>query len=146
MDLSSPPRATPRQRHDGWTAERRMRFLMVLELTGSIRAAAAAAGMNRAGAYRLRDRPGTFGRDWDAALARRRQRALDAQLAKATLLQRQFDETDNGDRPRRPPSARKGDKGDSSPQNPLQGQADQPCRPARRDPAALWALIDAACR
>jgi hypothetical protein len=133
---------TARQRHDGWTPERRVRFLTALELTGSVRAAAEAAGMNRASAYRLRDRAGSFGRDWDAALLRRLQRLAQARASKATLLQR---EGDTRDSPYRPHAPRERDKGDSLRQNARHRQFHQPCRPQRRDDAELWALIDAAC-
>lgn len=61
----------PRIRTDGWTPERQLRFLDALTRTRSITKAAAAAGMSRESAYRLRARPeGTlFGALWDRALA-----------------------------------------------------------------------------
>jgi hypothetical protein len=50
-------RARPeRCRRDGWTAERQLRFLDTLARTRSISKAAAAAGMSRESAYRLRER------------------------------------------------------------------------------------------
>jgi hypothetical protein len=58
-------------RRDGWTAERQLRFLDALASTRSIAKAAAAAGMSRESAYRLRDRRdgALFGAIWDRALA-----------------------------------------------------------------------------
>lgn len=58
------------KRHDGWTPERRLRFLHVLAATRSVTSACAAAEMSRKGAYRLRRRePDDFGRAWDHCLA-----------------------------------------------------------------------------
>jgi hypothetical protein len=47
---------SPKIRRDGWTRERRFRFLDTLWRTGSVSAAAASAGMSRESAYRLRRR------------------------------------------------------------------------------------------
>jgi hypothetical protein len=71
---ASPPSSTPRRiRRDGWTIDRQVKFIMALNATGSVTRAAAAAGMSRESAYRLRDRPGheDFARVWDAAAARK---------------------------------------------------------------------------
>jgi hypothetical protein len=65
-------RARPeRCRRDGWTAERQLRFLDTLARTRSISKAAAAAGMSRESAYRLRERRdgALFAALWDEALA-----------------------------------------------------------------------------
>src|SRR5438552_13481847 len=65
-------RARPeRCRRDGWTAERQLRFLDTLAATRSITKAAAAAGMSRESAYRLRDRRegALFALLWDQAVA-----------------------------------------------------------------------------
>src|SRR5437763_16181599 len=65
-------RARPeRCRRDGWTAERQLRFLDTLARTRSISKAAAAAGMSRESAYRLRERRegALFAALWDGALA-----------------------------------------------------------------------------
>ena len=61
----------PRIRRDGWTAERQLRFLDALTRTRSVTEAAAAAGMSRESAYRLRARAegALFGALWDGALA-----------------------------------------------------------------------------
>jgi hypothetical protein len=101
-------RAPVRPRHDGWTVERQARFLAALELTGSVSAAAAAAGKSRAGAYRFRDRAGgaRFGRMWEIALRRRAERRLYDRLTKLTggiaattsviLRPRRAEETESG--------------------------------------------------
>ena len=63
----------PTIRRDGWTAERQLRFLAALAQTRSIVRAAAAAGMSRNSAYRLRERRDgvLFAALWDEALASR---------------------------------------------------------------------------
>lgn len=62
--------ASPRIRRDGWTPERQLRFLAALAETGSVSAAATAAGMSRESAYRLRSRRhgSLFAAAWDCAL------------------------------------------------------------------------------
>ncbi|MFL6743916.1 MAG: hypothetical protein ACJ8E3_08185 [Sphingomicrobium sp.] len=65
-------RSTHRKtRRDGWTPERQLRFLDALTGTRSISKAAAAAGMSRESAYRLRERRegALFAALWDRALA-----------------------------------------------------------------------------
>ncbi len=59
-----------RIRRDGWTAERQLRFLDVLAGTRSVTRAAAAVGMNRKSAYRLRNRAdgALFAAAWDRTL------------------------------------------------------------------------------
>lgn len=71
----SPPRPThaarpERCRKDGWTPGRQLRFLDALAATRSITKAAAAAGMSRESAHRLRNRPdgALFAAIWDIAL------------------------------------------------------------------------------
>ena len=61
----------PNIRHDGWTAKRQLRFLDALARTRSVIKAAAAAGMSRESAYRLRDRKegALFAALWDRAIA-----------------------------------------------------------------------------
>jgi hypothetical protein len=64
-------RACPEQgRRDGWTPERQLRFLDALARTRSVTRAAAAAGMSRETAYRLRGRRdgALFAAAWDRAL------------------------------------------------------------------------------
>jgi hypothetical protein len=60
-----------RIRCDGWTPERQLRFLDTLVATRSVVKAAAAAGMSRESAYRLRNRRegALFAALWDQALA-----------------------------------------------------------------------------
>lgn len=70
------PRFVPvplRARTDGWTAERQARFIGLLAETGSVAAAAAAVGMSRMAAYRLRRRVGaaSFAHAWDTIVAAR---------------------------------------------------------------------------
>jgi molybdenum-dependent DNA-binding transcriptional regulator ModE len=59
-------------RRDGWTPVRQLRFLEILARTGSVTRAAAAAGMSRESAYRLRRRSSSalFAAAWDRALKR----------------------------------------------------------------------------
>ena len=66
MDQSRPPKI----RRDGWTAQRQLRFLDMLARTRSVTRAAAAVGMSRESAYRLRSRKGgvLFATAWDRAL------------------------------------------------------------------------------
>ena len=56
-------------RHDGWTDEKQRRFIETLADTGQVALAAAAVGLSRESAYRLRRQPhaAAFARAWDAA-------------------------------------------------------------------------------
>lgn len=58
-------------RRNGWTPERQIRFLDALAATRSVTKAAAAAGMSRESAHRLRNRGegALFAAIWDLALA-----------------------------------------------------------------------------
>ena len=60
-----------RQRHDGWTEERQLRFIEALADTGSVKAAAHRVNMTPEGAYLLRRHPEaqSFRKAWEAALA-----------------------------------------------------------------------------
>lgn len=62
---------TATTRKDGWTAARQLRFLDTLASTCSVTRAAAAAGMSRESAHRLRNRRdgALFAAIWDIALA-----------------------------------------------------------------------------
>ena len=66
------PDSSDRQpcRRDGWTADRQLGFLDILARTNSVSAAAAAVGMSRESAYRLRrrDPAGLFAAAWDRAV------------------------------------------------------------------------------
>ena len=69
---STNPHRPPRARHDGWTPERQLAFLGALSVSRSVTRSAAAAGMSRESAYRLRDRPdgALFAARWDQILRR----------------------------------------------------------------------------
>jgi hypothetical protein len=74
----------PATRHDGWTPERRARFLDRLSDCGNVRTACARVGMSREAAYRLRRRDELFARGWDAALMLARPNGADVLADKAT--------------------------------------------------------------
>lgn len=59
-----------RPRHDGWTAERQIRFIQLLAATKCVDEAARRVGMSDTSAYELRDRPcgADFRKAWDIAL------------------------------------------------------------------------------
>ncbi len=68
MDMT-PFTTTPSStRRDGWSPERKLRFLDRLAASGNVRAACAAVGMSRETAYSLRRRDALFARGWAAAL------------------------------------------------------------------------------
>ena len=77
------PKAPPRAQ---WTPARQRIFLAALLETGSVARAAAAAGMSRSSAHRLRRRlAGTpFDRSWDQLLALHARRMADP-LARAAI-------------------------------------------------------------
>jgi hypothetical protein len=66
-------------RRDGWSAERQRGFCEVLAECGLVDRAAAAVGMGRESAYKLRRRASgrAFALAWDAALLLARQRLID---------------------------------------------------------------------
>jgi hypothetical protein len=69
-ESSFPAKLHRKIRRDGWTAERQLRFLDALARTRSVTKAAAAAGMSRESAYRLRGRRdgALFAAAWNRAL------------------------------------------------------------------------------
>ncbi len=76
MDMT--PFTTPTStRQDGWSPERKLRFLDRLAMTGNVRAACAAVGMSRETAYALRRRDALFARGWAAALLLAREAAVE---------------------------------------------------------------------
>ena len=86
--------AVLRSRNDGWTVERQCLFLGHLYLSGSVGHAAAAAGMSRMSAYRLRRRSDAqgFAHAWDVVLTppgRDRPAAPASDWRKVTLEQLQ---------------------------------------------------------
>ncbi|WP_052208622.1 hypothetical protein [Croceibacterium mercuriale] len=66
-----------RTRRDGWTPARQARFIALLVRHACVRTAAAALGLSRESAYRLRRHPdaGSFRVAWDTAITGKRQRA-----------------------------------------------------------------------
>lgn len=66
---ATPPIPTPR--HDGWTVERQKIFIRTLAITRNVSRAAAAAGMSRESAYRLRRRAEgiALAQSWDWILS-----------------------------------------------------------------------------
>jgi hypothetical protein len=77
--------AQTRKRGNGWSPIQQERFILALEVMGSVRPAARAVGMSRASAYKLRDRPDaeSFARSWDLALEIGRQRQFDCAMDQA---------------------------------------------------------------
>lgn len=69
-DPLRPPKPRNRIRRDGWTADRQLGFLDTLVRTRNVTEAAAAAGMTRESAYRLRERRegALFAALWDRML------------------------------------------------------------------------------
>ena len=61
---------SPKTRRDGWTIQRQLRFLDMLARTRSVTRAAAAVGLSRKSAYRLRARAdgALFAAQWDRAM------------------------------------------------------------------------------
>jgi hypothetical protein len=64
-------------RHDGWTPERKRRFLERLAECGIVLEASLAAGMSARAAYNLRDRDPLFAAGWEAACVIARPRLAD---------------------------------------------------------------------
>jgi hypothetical protein len=70
-------------RHDGWTPERRRRFLERMAECGVIVEACEAAGMSARSAYNLRDRDPLFAAGWDAANVKARAPLSDEAYSRA---------------------------------------------------------------
>jgi hypothetical protein len=75
-DAAPPPGFYPvpvRARRDGWTPGRQRAFIAALASTQCVDRSAAAVGLSRESAYRLRRRAGaeSFAAAWDAIMARR---------------------------------------------------------------------------
>jgi hypothetical protein len=66
-DASEPPITRPIRR-DGWTSERRRRFVELLDAGLDVRRACAGVGLSRQAAYTLRRREPAFAEAWDGAL------------------------------------------------------------------------------
>jgi len=73
-------------RRDGWTPERRQRFLELLAAGLDVRRACAGVGLSRQAAYMLRRREPAFAQAWDGAL--RSARAADEAAFLAMLPER----------------------------------------------------------
>jgi hypothetical protein len=74
-----------RKRCNGWTPKQQERFILALQVMGSVGQAAKAVGMSRTAAYNLRDRPGaeSFACSWDMALDMGQQRQFDHAMERA---------------------------------------------------------------
>lgn len=70
-------------RHDGWTPERKMRFLQRLAECGTVAEACRAVGMSARAAYNLRDREPLFAAGWEAASLLARPRLADEAWSRA---------------------------------------------------------------
>jgi|GEM_PF-3280251 len=83
--VSAADEAKLRWRTDGWTPERQRGFVVMLSLTGSVKAAAAEVGLSRESAYHLRRKPEgrLFARLWDAARLIARDRLADEAMERA---------------------------------------------------------------
>ena len=83
--LAFSPAPCERNRHNGWSALQQERFILALEVMGSVGPAARAIGMGRASAYRLRERDGadSFARAWDKAIELGRLRMYDYAMERA---------------------------------------------------------------
>jgi hypothetical protein len=68
MTDASEPLVSRPIRRDGWTSERRQRFLELLGAGSDVRRACAGVGMSRQTAYALRRRDPAFARSWVDAL------------------------------------------------------------------------------
>ena len=80
------PLTARRIRRDGWTAERRRRFLELLAAGFDVRRACAGVALSRQAAYTLRRRDPAFAQAWDGAL--RSARAADDEAFLAMLPER----------------------------------------------------------
>ena len=78
---ASEPFTTHSIRRDGWTPERRQRFLELLAAGFDVRRACAGVGLSRQAAYTLRRRDPAFAQAWDGALRSARAAEDEAFLA-----------------------------------------------------------------
>ena len=81
MTDASEPLTTRPIRRDGWTPERRHRFLEFLAAGLDVRRACAGVGMSRQAAYTVRRRDPEFAQAWDGAQCSARAAAEEAFLA-----------------------------------------------------------------
>lgn len=81
MDHPRRPFAERPARHDGWTPERRERFLELLAAGAGARRACGEVGLSHTAAYNRRRRDPAFAREWRAAQRTARLCAEDAFMA-----------------------------------------------------------------
>jgi hypothetical protein len=81
MDQANQSPTSRAPRRDGWTAERRRKFLGYLARGIDVRRSCAGVGLSREAAYNLRRRDPTFAQEWHAALQTARDTAEAAWLA-----------------------------------------------------------------
>lgn len=72
-----------RERRDGWTANKRARFLALLRSGETVRAATQAVELHESAAHNLRRRSPQFAAEWDQALAERGISPIEAAYARA---------------------------------------------------------------
>lgn len=84
-DLAFPAVPQTRKRGNGWSPAQQERFILALEVMGSVGSAAKAVGISRASAYKLREREGAegFARSWDLAMESGRRRQYDIAMEQA---------------------------------------------------------------
>ena len=82
-NLDNPHTDTKRLRHDGWTPEKKRRFLERFAECGVVVEACQAAGMSARAAYNLRDRDALFAAGWDAASVKARAPLADEAYSRA---------------------------------------------------------------
>src|SRR3990170_8600786 len=81
MNDAIAPLTTRSIRYDGWTSERRQRFLGLLAAGLDVRRACAGVALSRQAAYTLRRRDPAFAQAWDGALRSARAAEDEAFLA-----------------------------------------------------------------
>jgi hypothetical protein len=84
-DLAFPAVPQQRKRGNGWSPPQQARFILALEVMGSVGSAAKAVGMSRAAAYKLCEREGAEGfvKSWEMALETGRRRQFDIAMEQA---------------------------------------------------------------
>ena len=83
--LAFTPVPLDRHRRNGWTAVQQERFILALQVMGSVGQAAKAVGISRQSAYNLRERQGAegFAKSWDVAIEMGRLRQFDHAMERA---------------------------------------------------------------
>jgi hypothetical protein len=85
MAYAFTPVPAERRRADGWSPVQQARFIQALAAMGSVGQAARAVGINRASAYKLREKAGaeSFAAAWDVAIDIGRQWQFSVALERA---------------------------------------------------------------